>query len=174
MTKLQIRWAFALVSCALIGLVMFLRADLTDDASEKSLTDLSAPVRVSGAHKPAPELLLKKRVEVPLDEVDLFQIKHWFVPPPPPPAAKPMPVVPVEVLPPPEPVPPPFPYVFVGAYDNLDGTMIIHLSMANKLYSVKVGEVLGGTYRIEAFKDGQLSMMYLPLNKIQTLAIGDK
>lgn len=92
---------------------------------------------------------------------DLFAGKSWYVPPPPPKPA-----------PPPPPTAPPLPFGFVGSYQEPDGRLVFFLSKGESLYTVSVGDVIDGIYRVESASGGRLELTYLPLNIRQAMNIG--
>ena len=111
---------------------------------------------------------LGKRNVSQVDIVNVFDKKSWFIPPPPPPPPpKPEPV------PPPAPTAPPLPYAYLGSYQEPGGHLIIFLSKGERMYSVSPGDILESNYRIEGIAGGQLSLIYLPLNTVQTLNVGE-
>jgi hypothetical protein len=98
---------------------------------------------------------------------DLFAAKSWYVPPPPPPAPPPSPPPP----PPPAPSAPPLPFKFIGKFDDATSLQAF-LQRDEKVYTVGVGDVIENTYRVASINAGQMTLIYLPLNLPQTLAVG--
>ncbi len=98
---------------------------------------------------------------------DLFATHSWYVPPPPPPppAYEPPP-------PPPPPMAPPLPYVFLGSYTPSGDATVFFLTRGDRVYDVKVGDVLDGTYQVESASGGSLVFNYKPLNQRQSMSIG--
>lgn len=109
-------------------------------------------------------LEMLNRPESSGDAVNLFSSKSWYVPPPPPPPQKP--------LPPPRPTAPPLPFSFMGQYEDPPEHVVFFLVKGDKVYTVSVGDVIEGTYRVEGASDGQLALTYLPLNIRQLLSTG--
>lgn len=101
-------------------------------------------------------------VAEPVKSADLFASKSWYVPPPPPKPA-----------PPPKPTAPPLPFGFMGSYQEPDGRLILFLTRGERVYTVSMGDVIDGTYRVEAVVGGQLELTYLPMNIKQSLSIGE-
>lgn len=95
---------------------------------------------------------------------DLFASKSWFVPPPPPP---PPPVVP------PPPSAPPLPFTYMGQLREAPGQEVVFLVKGDRLYTVAIGDVIDGTYRVDGISAGRLDLIYLPLNIKQSLTLGD-
>lgn len=97
---------------------------------------------------------------------DLFKSTSWYVPPPPPP---PLPKAP----PPPPPVPtaPALPFVFLGQIVEDQKVQVI-LARGDRVITVMVGDSIDKNHRLESFKGGILTFVYLPLDTRQTLATG--
>lgn len=91
------------------------------------------------------------------EAIDPFRTKSWFIAPPPPP--------------PPEPMAPPLPFQFIGKLRE-DGETRVFLGHQGKNLIAKVGDVINGTYSVEEIAGGQITFLYLPLNKRQSLPIG--
>lgn len=93
----------------------------------------------------------------------LFAAKTWVVPPPPlPPQPEP---------PPPSPSAPPLPFRLLGKLDDAK-TVKAFLQKGEQVYTVSVGDVIDGTYRVDSIKTGQMILIYLPLSIPQTLTGG--
>ncbi len=90
-----------------------------------------------------------------------------FAPPPPAPVAVQAPA-PVAAE---KPVTPPFPYQFFGRMVDVNGKTLTFLIRDGSLVPVQQGEVLDGSYRIDAASDTQLMVTYLPLNEQSTLTL---
>lgn len=104
---------------------------------------------------------------------DVFNQTSWYVPPPPtnePPAeTRQVPVTPPPVQ---APTAPPLPFTYLGRYGDT-GARTVVLAMGEKVYTVKVGDVIDKTYRIEKYTFGRVNMTYLPLNILQSLPTGE-
>ena len=96
----------------------------------------------------------------------LFGTQTWAPPPPPPVASKP-----VRPAPPPAPVAPPLPFTFLGKQFE-EGKWQIFLARGEQTFIATEQLVIDGTYRVDAIVPPQLNLMYLPLQKMQTLQIG--
>ncbi|WP_229503742.1 hypothetical protein [Massilia putida] len=93
-----------------------------------------------------------------------FTHQDW-TPPPPPPQQQPAP-------PPPPPTAPPLPFTFIGKSVG-DGVWEVYLARGARTYVVRdKGEVIDGTYRVDAITPPVLTLTYLPLNQVQQLNIG--
>lgn len=101
-----------------------------------------------------------KREVLDSDAVDIFRPKSWYIAPPPPKAVKP-----------PPPSAPPLPFTYLGRIEDGGMTMVFVARQGNN-YSVRKGDVIDSTYRVEEISPGAVTFTYLPLNTRQTLPIG--
>jgi hypothetical protein len=100
--------------------------------------------------------------EQPPDRV--FASQTWTPPPPPPlPPPKPPPPAP--------PTAPPLPFTYLGKKLE-EGAWEVYLARGEQTFIVRPQTVIEGAYRVEAIKPPTLSVLYLPLNQMQTLPIG--
>lgn len=98
---------------------------------------------------------------------DLFAGHSWYTAPPAPaPRERIEPVVS-------EPTAPPLPYSYMGTLAQDGADTLYFLVKGDRVYDVKVGDVLDGTYRIDSVSNGQLIFTYLPLNTSQGLRLGE-
>ena len=107
------------------------------------------------------------RVVAPSHASALFAQHTWTVlaPQPVPPPAPPPP-------PPPPPTAPPFPYTFVGSFAPGSDPPVFFLSRGDRVFNVRIGDVLEGVYQLESAAAGQLVFVYLPLNIRQNIQAG--
>ncbi|MCX7081586.1 MAG: hypothetical protein NTV76_20045 [Pseudomonas sp.] len=70
-----------------------------------------------------------------------------------------------------EPSAPPLPFQFIGRMDDRRDLQVF-LQNGEKLYVVRLGDVIDDTYRIERISATELSLVYLPLQLSQTLSVG--
>jgi hypothetical protein len=112
------------------------------------LTLLPRETLIGGAHSTA-------------DSATLFSSQNWNPPPPPP--AKP--------IPPPPPSAPPLPFTYLGK-KNEDGAWQVFLSRGDETLILREHSVIDDRYRVESIQPPTLTLTYMPLNQIQTLAIG--
>jgi hypothetical protein len=96
-----------------------------------------------------------------------FRSKSWYVPPPPPPPAPPP-----KALPPPPPKAPPLPFTYLGKFQDA-AAPVLFLVRGDRVLSVRTGDVIEGTYRVDGISGAVLGLTYLPLNIKQTLNIGN-
>lgn len=100
------------------------------------------------------------REALDIDAVNIFAAKSWYIPPPPP-----------KALPPPPPSAPPLPFAYLGRLEE-GGVTTIFLSRQGNNYSVRKGDSIDSTYRVEDITPGAVTFTYLPLNTRQMLPIG--
>lgn len=131
-----------------------------DKISRRAAADEAQPV--------LPVLQLEKlaRAEASEPEQDPFAGKSWYVPPPPPPPAK------VTVTEPPKPTAPPLPFGYMGRMQEEGSAAVVYLTQGTRAYSVKQGDTIDGTYRVDDISRTQVALTYLPLDIKQTLDIG--
>jgi hypothetical protein len=63
----------------------------------------------------------------------------------------------------------PFRYQYIGRME-VEGRTTVHLSKDSKLYPVRVGDVLDGTFRVESIKTDGIEVTYLPEKRKQFVA----
>lgn len=71
-----------------------------------------------------------------------------------------------------KPVAPPLPIKFLGRMEQDDGSVLL-LSVNGQEATARVGDSIGGQYKLESIAESMLRFRYLPLNELQTLQIGD-
>ena len=101
----------------------------------------------------------------------LFAVHSWYVPPPPPPTPS-VPPASAASLAPPIPTAPPLPFQYMGSYTPHGETPVFFLTRGDRVYDVRVGDTLDGTYSIDSFNGTQLLLTYKPLNIQQQLTAG--
>jgi hypothetical protein len=72
---------------------------------------------------------------------------------------------------PPPPAPPPLPFKYLGKLIEDGGTQVF-LEQGGRGLTAKTGEVIGGIYRVGEITATQMTLVYLPLDMEQQLAIG--
>jgi hypothetical protein len=120
----------------------------------------------------APELAVARvaalrQADETTPRANVFAPKSFYVPPPKPKklAAPPPP-------PPPPPAAPPLPFTYMGMLKEGGGSTVVFVVRGERLHSVRVGDVIDGTYRVEAVGSEEVTFVYLPMNEKQTLKIG--
>ncbi|MCY1351118.1 hypothetical protein D9M69_373740 [compost metagenome] len=106
----------------------------------------------------------------PVPQADLFAAQSWYVAPPAPPAQAVQASAPP---PPPRPSAPPLPFRFIGKLDDSQELQVF-LQNGEKLYTVRVGDVIDSTYRVEGIQHARMTLTYLPLRISQSLAVGSE
>ena len=107
------------------------------------------------AQLPAREAIGKRRGEP-------FESRSW-APVAPPPVAR-GPVVP------PKPVAPPVPYRVAGQVSH-DGMNQVVLARDDRIFTVREGDMVDNVYRVESIKPDAVTLVYLPLNERQQIAV---
>jgi hypothetical protein len=113
---------------------------------------------------------LKHRVAANSDSGALFQKQSWYVPPPPP---APLPTAQLVNTPPPAPTAPPMPFGVMGSYARPGDAKVYFLTRGDRVFDVRVGDTIDGTYTVDAETRGLLVMTYMPLNIQQSIALED-
>lgn len=94
---------------------------------------------------------------------DAFAGRSWVAPPPP-----------VVEAPPPAPSAPPLPFTYIGKMQEGEtGPVTIYLTQGEQAYSVRKGDVIDKTYRVESIDTAHIVLTYLPLAVKQTLTFGN-
>ena len=109
---------------------------------------------------------LSHRVADAASAATLFEVHSWYVPPPPPPPPPP-PVVEAPAAP----TAPPLPFAYMGSYVADGDTPVYFVTRNDRIYDLKVGDTLEGSYSFDGPKGNQLVFTYKPLNVQQTLAM---
>lgn len=102
--------------------------------------------------------------QVPQD--DLFAVRSWRVAPPYRPVVA-APVVPTVY----RPSAPPLPFQFIGKLDD-HAHLRVFLQEGEQVHVVQVGDVIGGTYKVQKITANQMTLLYLPLKISQSMAVG--
>jgi len=68
------------------------------------------------------------------------------------------------------PSPPPLPYRFAGRVVR-EGTPQLFLAKRDVAIPIKEGQILDGTYRVEAIGENRVTLVYLPLNHRESIAL---
>jgi len=118
--------------------------------------------------------LLAHRVSVSGDDSanTLFAAHAWYVPPPPPPPAPAPVLTAAQEAALKTPVAPPLPFAYMGTYTADGSEPVFFLTKGDRVYNVKVGDILDGTYSVDSMSNGQLLMTYKPLQIQQQLTVG--
>jgi hypothetical protein len=69
---------------------------------------------------------------------------------------------------------PPLPFSYMGKMiDEASGKLVLYLSKGDVPYSVSVGDLIDGIYRVEGVTEAEVTLIYVPLNVKQVLIIGE-
>ena len=101
--------------------------------------------------------------------VDIFAPRNWR-PAPPKIASRPQPILPAQA--------PPLPFKFLGKIIDSDSadtrqTTAFLLTYGDKVLTVRLGNWIDATYRVDRYENGQLYFFYQPMQIQQSLFIGD-
>ncbi|MDX1368512.1 hypothetical protein [Pseudomonas sp.] len=117
--------------------------------------------------QPAPSLATAQPALTSLPHSDLFAAHSWYVAP----ALQPVVFVPAAAPVQQAPVSPPLPFVFLGKLDD-NQRLRVFLLRGETIFTVSVGDVIEGTYRVERISGTEMTLVYLPLNSTQSLSVG--
>lgn len=122
------------------------------------------PSRREASPDSGPLLLDRLARRAPADpSQDAFAGRSWVAPPPP-----------VVEAPPAAPSAPPLPFTYIGKMQEGEtGPVTIYLVQGEQAYSVKKGDVIDKTYRVESIDSLHIVLTYLPLAVKQTLTFGN-
>lgn len=123
--------------------------------------------RHAGSSKKILDLDLERLNRPKTEEVgtSLFGSHSWYSPPPP------RPVVAAPPPPPPPPTAPPLPFAYLGKL--VDGSEIaVFLARGDQNHSVRAGDVVDSTYRVDQVGENAVVFTYIPLDIKQTLTVG--
>lgn len=134
-------------------------AALVDDAPLEPERPAGVKIAVAAPVPPAQALATphEESADAPPDSPDPFRSRSWYVPPPPPPPAKPS--------------APPLPFEYLGQLVEADERRVF-LKHQGQNRIIRVGDVIAGTYAVEACDADQVVFIYLPLKERQVLATG--
>lgn len=136
--------------------------DPADDEVAPAAADEQAARRQAGRTGGGPSELRPERPAAGEGEVrDLFAPQAWVIPNAPATAAG-QPAAPQV---------PPLPFTYFGRL--IDGARVtLYLAAPDRNLAVRRGDVIDGTWRIEAIRPGSVVFRYLPLGRTQTLETG--
>lgn len=164
-------WLLFLGGAALVALIPeFFPAP--DEVPLVSAERAAALPAAAPAESPAPEARAAGAGVPGGADFVLFAAHSWRPAPPPVPAVVWTPP-PAPVLPEPPPTAPVLPFAFLGRLDDAE-RLRVFLTRDEKIYTVTVGAVIDGTYRVERIADSEIVLTYLPLNVTQTLSVGER
>ena len=168
------RREWLLLGC--VPVLILVSAGVERNSIDSAATIVEAMPAVKSAVRPAVRVADPKELDLaPLrreaamvDPGNAFTSKSWYVPPPPPP-----PPPPVKVAPPPAPTAPPLPFTYLGRYVDA-GRPVFFLLRGDIILTVKQGDIVDGSYRIDGIDGSRLGLTYLPLDIKQTLDVGNQ
>ena len=174
--KTAIRIRILIVSAlAIAGYVVFVPAEpeASAGASIRVAQHRSFRPDVKAPAPPARALLsrLTNRVAEATSADALFASHSWYAPPPaPPPAVAPV-VSAEQTAVPKTPSAPPLPFSYMGSYRPDGAAPVFFLTHGDRVYNVRVGDILDNNYSVDSFSNGQLIFTYKPLEIKQQLSV---
>ena len=72
----------------------------------------------------------------------------------------------------PSPTAPPLPFTYMGKLMS-DGDLAVFLVQGERNLIVHEGDTIDSLYRVERIAEGDITLLFLPLNQLQTMAIGE-
>ena len=161
-------WILGVLLCATLAATVWVSlGDTATDAPEPALAAPEAPRlpsrREAASDTPRLHLdRLSRRVTADPTQ-NAFANRSWVTPPPP-----------VQEAPPAPPTAPALPFTYMGKMqEGESGPVTVYLVQGEQAYSVKKGDVIDKTYRVESITADQIVMTYLPMAIKQTLTFGN-
>jgi hypothetical protein len=164
------QWMLGLVLCITLAATLWVSQGEEEAGQGADVSDAATPgharqpPRREAAADSTPLLQLgrlARRAPADLNQ-DAFAGRSWVAPPPP-----------VVQAPPAAPSAPPLPFTYIGKMQEGEtGPVTVHLVQGEQSYSVKQGDVIDKTYRVESIDAAQIVLTYLPLAIKQTLTFG--
>lgn len=168
--RARLLWWLSISGVALVALDYYAGTERDEGRINRSTHAAAAtpPVQQPPAHAALlRELEALKGARAQPPAAELFAAKSWYVappqPPPPPPPPPPAPVIPSA---------PPLPFAFMGRMVEAE-RLTVFLVKGERVYLAAEGDVIDDIYKLEKIESGQLTLIYLPLNAVQTLAVGE-
>lgn len=153
----------AWIPLTLVAAGIYLAWPASDDGAQ--LVEPARPVRAGAPREriPGGPLGFARRELAQPASSGLFASHSWYVAPPPPPQLKLVPLAPMA---------PPLPFTFLGSYARAGEPAVFFLVKGDRIFDVRVGDVLEKQYSVDAAENGQLRLTYLPLGIKQNLSVG--
>lgn len=148
-------------------------AALVQPATSDKRAQTRAPASKSAARESGLDIALLNRAPTTELEHNVFAVPTPPAPPPPPSPPRVAVSPPVIAAPPPKPSAPALPFRFLGKMVDR-GTTILFLSQGTQNLSVRQGELIGDSYRLEQIDDTSATFVYIPLHEQQTLSTGNR
>jgi len=161
----------AILFTILFGIVGYLVVDSEDSARLPNGTTPVAGTRESGggqgessAQARAERYALPERAALGTQRADLFGTRSWQPPSAPSGAAARGPSAPRV---------PPLPYRYAGQSLH-EGQMKVYLAKGDRVFPIRAGDTLEGTYRVQEIEKTRITLLYLPLGRKQTIPVKAK
>jgi hypothetical protein len=158
------RWILVLAVLLATGTYWFLREPTPEPVIPRAHSSSPDPA-AHPPEAPAARGMASVSPEGERERVDPFAPRTWEPPP--------VIATPVAPLPPPPPQAPPLPFRFFGRIVDPGQPPSFVLTRGTELITVRVGDRIEPSYRVDKFDGTMLHLVYLPLNIHQTLFIGN-
>jgi hypothetical protein len=130
--------------------------------------------RVAVKTKTEPQVLtVRPRVRETLDDSRLFNSTYWTPPIKPTPLPVQLSAMPSKLpipIPTPE-VAPPIPFRVLGRYED-EGQTTLFVQFNEQSLAIRVGDTIGGKYKVENISATNVGLIYIPLNQPQSMPLG--
>jgi hypothetical protein len=138
-----------------------------DQAEPRAMPRVQRLVSATAEGVPPASMTPSAMPEVAVPAADLFASQSWYVAPPPAPvmAASAPPPAPVK------PTAPPLPFTFIGKLDDRRALQVF-LLRGEQVLVVREGDLIDKTYKVQRIDAERMTLVYLPLDVAQTLAVG--
>jgi hypothetical protein len=140
---------------------LWIRSGSLDAAKRDVGKEANSGSQGAGAEKRAGRFALPDRTSLSAQRGDLFGTHSWQ-PPAPKVDAGPAALV--------APAVPSMPYKFAGKLLQ-DGKLQIFLSKGDAVVAIQEGDTLDGAYRVESIEEAQITLLYLPLKRKETIPV---
>lgn len=158
--RMALAAALSLTVAAVVWASREEQAAMPDALPKRAVTEPLAPAASIGGLGFA-RLETLRRADDAAPSVNAFAARSFYVPPPKPKMAA--------APPPPPPTAPPLPFTYMGMLKEGGDPAVVFVVRGDQLYSLRGGEVIDGTYRVEAVGSDGVTFVYLPMNEKQTL-----
>ena len=155
--RIGITLAASLAAAAVGGVALW-----RSQAGEPAVAPRAAAPGQQQAAEPERRAQLPSREAIGAARGQPFDARSWAPPPR---------HAPVVAAAPPKPVAPPVPYRVAGQVMH-DGMNQVVLARDDRVFTVREGETLDNTYRIESIRPDAVTITYLPLSERQLIPVG--
>jgi hypothetical protein len=159
--------AFLATLTALTAAWLFLHPQRTVSTGNLSAAQVDVPAQARSAN-PAPAVAPADAGQPPATAatpaVDIFAVRNW---------EPPQPVMNDATQAAAPPAAPPLPFRYLGKIVEPGKGVAFLLAQGDQVLSVRVGDSIDATYRVEKYEGGQLYFLYRPMKIRQSLPVGE-